>query len=501
MQLAELFRRARLPLPEGQAALGPGAEAVDIAAVSADSRACAPATLFAAIPGSTTDGRRFIAEAVSRGAAAVLAPTGTAWPEGIARRVPLIADEEPRRALARLAAVLAGPAPELLVAVTGTNGKTSTAEFCRQLWDLAGKRAASLGTLGLVAPPDVAIETGPALTTPDPVRLAAVLAALADAGVGRVAMEASSHGLAQGRLDGLVPRAAGFTNLTRDHLDYHGTDTAYRAAKLRLFETILPRGSAAAVNADADPETVGAIEAIAAARALRLLTVGERGRTIRLLSHRALPTGQRLGIEAEGTRREITLPLVGRYQADNALLAAALVAAAEDRPIGTLLDRVEHLVGVRGRLERAAVLANGAAAYVDYAHTPDGLSTMLGSIRPHAAGRVVLVFGAGGDRDRGKRPMMGQAARRGADHVIVTDDNPRTESADAIRAEVLAGCPSATEIGDRERAIAEALSLLGPGDVLVVAGKGHETGQSIGSEIVAFDDAEVISRLAGPSSA
>ena len=501
MQLAELFRRARTAWPEGDAALGPGAERVEIRSVTADSRTVSPGALFAALPGHDADGRRFIADAAARGAAAVLAPVGTTWPAGVATRLPMIVLDEPRPALARLAAVLAGPAPETLVAVTGTNGKTSTAEFCRQLWELAGKRAASLGTLGLVAPPDVSIDSGPALTTPDPVRLASVLAELAGAGVARVAMEASSHGLAQGRLDGIAPRAAGFTNLTRDHLDYHGTDTAYRAAKLRLFETILPRGAAAVVNADADRETIAAIEAIAAARALRLLTVGENGRAIRLLSHRALSTGQRLGVEADGVRREITLPLIGRYQADNALLAACLVAAADGRPIETMLDRLEHLEGVRGRLQRVAVLPNGAAAYVDYAHTPDGLDTMLSSVRPHAEGRIVLVFGAGGDRDRGKRPMMGQVARRGADSVIVTDDNPRRENPDAIRAEILAGCPSAAEIGDRAAAIAEGLSRLGPGDVLVVAGKGHETGQIVGTVVHPFDDADVVSRLAGSSSA
>ncbi len=496
MQLAELFRRARLPLPEGRGAISPGAETVEIDAVTADSRAVGPGALFAALPGSETDGRRFIADAVRQGARAVLAPPGTSWPDGV-DRVPVIEDEAPRRVLARLAAVLAGPPPATVVAITGTNGKTSTAEFCRQLWGLAGKRAASLGTLGLLAPDGVAIDTGPALTTPDPVRLAASLASLARAGVDRLAMEASSHGLAQGRLDGLVPIAAGFTNLTRDHLDYHGTEAAYRAAKLRLFDAILPRGATAVVNADADAATLDAIRAIADARGLRLDTVGERGRTIRLLSVRPLASGQRLGVEADGARREITLPLIGRYQAENALLAAALVAAADRRPVGTLLDRVEHLAGVRGRLERAAVLPNGAAAYVDYAHTPDGLATVLASVRPHAEGRIVLVFGAGGDRDRGKRPMMGAVARRGADSLIVTDDNPRGEDPAAIRAAIVAGCPGATEIGDREAAIAEGLSRLRPGDVLVVAGKGHETGQTVGGAVLPFDDREVMSRLAG----
>lgn len=496
MQLAELFRRASLGLPEGRAALGPGAETVDIVAVTADSRGAGPGVLFAALPGTTQDGRRFIADAVARGAAAVLAPEGTVWPEGVPPR-PLVAHPEPRRALARVAAILAGAPPAGIVAVTGTNGKTSTAEFARQLWTLLGRRAASLGTLGLNAPSGVAVDAGKPLTTPDPVALAATLAALARAGVDRLAMEASSHGLAQFRLDGVPLKAAAFSNLTRDHLDYHGTESAYRAAKLRLFDAVLPRGAAAVVNADADPATLEAIGRIAEARALRLLSVGERGDTIRLLSVRPLADGQVVGVEAEGARREITLRLAGRFQVDNALLAAALVAAAEARPVGTLLDRLDHLAGVRGRMELAATLPNGAAAYVDYAHTPDGLARLLASVRPHARGRVVVVFGAGGDRDRGKRPLMGAEAARLADLAIVTDDNPRFEDPAAIRREVLHGAPGAREVAGREAAIAAGLAELGPGDVLVVAGKGHETGQEIAGEVAPFDDVEVVSRLAG----
>ena len=496
MQLAELFRRAGLSLPEGRAAIGPGAETIEIAAITADSRAVTPGAIFAALPGTDADGRRFIADAVARGAAAVLAPDGTTWPEGVALR-PLVADPEPRRALARLAAVLAGAPPAGIVAVTGTNGKTSTAEFARQLWTLLGKSAASLGTLGVRAPEGVAIAAGKPLTTPDPVALAGTLAALARAGVERAAMEASSHGLAQFRLDGVRLRAAGFSNLTRDHLDYHGTEAAYRAAKLRLFDSVLPRGATAVVNADADAATLAAIAEIAAARGLALHSVGERGATIRLLSVRALADGQVIGLEAEGERREVTLRLAGRFQVDNALLAAGLVAAAEHRPVGTVLDRLDHLAGVRGRMELAGTLPNGAAAYVDYAHTPDGLERLLASVRPHARGRVVVVFGAGGDRDRGKRPLMGEVAGRLADVAIVTDDNPRSEDPAAIRAEVLAGCPGARAIGGREQAIAAGLDALGPGDVLVVAGKGHETGQEIAGEVLPFDDIEVVRRLAG----
>ncbi len=327
--------------------------------------------------------------------------------------------------------------------------------------------------------------------------LAGTLAALARAGVERAAMEASSHGLAQFRLDGVPLRAAGFSNLTRDHLDYHGTEAAYRAAKLRLFDAVLPRGAAAVVNADADATTLQAIGEIAAARGLSLHSVGERGATIRLLSVRALANGQVIGLEACGERREVTLRLAGRFQVDNALLAAALVAAAERRPVNTVLDRLDHLAGVRGRMELAGTLPNGAAAYVDYAHTPDGLERLLDSVRPHARGRVVVVFGAGGDRDRGKRPLMGEVAARLADVAIVTDDNPRSEDPAAIRAEVLAGCAGGTAIGGREQAIAAGLDALGSGDVLVVAGKGHETGQEIGGEVLPFDDVEVVRRLAG----
>jgi UDP-N-acetylmuramoyl-L-alanyl-D-glutamate--2,6-diaminopimelate ligase len=455
-----------------------------------------PGALFAALPGTTADGRDFLADAVRGGASAVLAPLGTAWPAGSAI-VPIVEVSEPRRALARIAAVLAGPQPDAIVAITGTNGKTSTAEFCRQLWTLVGKRAASLGTLGLRAPDDVVLDAGPALTTPDPVALAGTLAALTRAGVERAAMEASSHGLAQFRLDGVTLRAAGFSNLTRDHLDYHGTEAAYRAAKLRLFDEILPRGAAVSVNADADPATLGAIADITAARGLTLSSVGERGATIRLVSVRPMPNRQIVGVVADGVPREFNLPLAGRYQIDNALLAASLVASAEGRPVGTLIDRLEHLDGVRGRMELACVLANGSAAYVDYAHTPDGLERALSSIRPHASGRVVVVFGAGGDRDRGKRPLMGAIAVRLADVAIVTDDNPRFEKPATIRSEILAGAKGAREIGDREAAIAAGLAMLAPGDVLVVAGKGHEVGQSVEGTTLPFDDREVLVRLAG----
>ncbi len=313
------------------------------------------------------------------------------------------------------------------------------------------------------------------------------------------AIEASSHGLDQFRLDGVRLAAAGFGNLTRDHLDYHGSLARYRDAKLRLFAELLPAGGLAGANADMDPDTLDRLRQLAASRGLVLRTAGEAGETIRLRRAVPLADGQRLELEAQGRITEIRLALPGRYQADNVLLAAIL-AEAEADALPSVLSRLERLVGVRGRMELAARLPNGAAAYVDYAHTPDALERLLASLRPHAAeggGRLVLVFGAGGDRDRGKRPLMGAAAARLADLAIVTDDNPRSEDPAAIRAAILAACPDALEIGDRARAIAEGLSALRPGDVLVVAGKGHEQGQIVGAETLPFDDAAIVRGLAG----
>jgi UDP-N-acetylmuramoyl-L-alanyl-D-glutamate--2,6-diaminopimelate ligase len=466
------------------------AAALEIRGITADSRCVAPGYLFAAIPGSRTDGRAYIAEAVIRGAAAVLAPEGTRWPAGVPPR-PLLEDPEPRRRLAQLAAGLAGDQPKIAVAVTGTNGKTSTVEFLRQIWAIGGQPAASLGTLGLIAP---GFDPGPGLTTPDPVSLAETLARLAHGGIQRAAIEASSHGLDQFRLDGVQLAAAAFTNLTRDHLDYHGTEDAYRAAKLRLFAELLPKGAPVVVWSELDSVSLAALTVIARRRRLDLRTVGAAGTAIRLMATIPRPDGQLLSVEAASVRREIALPLPGRFQADNALLAAALAGALGERDA---LDRLAELRGVRGRLELAARLPNGAAVYVDYAHTPDALERLLTALRPHTTGRLHVVFGAGGDRDRGKRPLMGAAAARFADVAIVTDDNPRSEEPAAIRAAVQAACPGGREIGDRERAIAEALTGLGPGDVLAVAGKGHEQGQTIGDAVIPFDDVSVVRRLAG----
>jgi UDP-N-acetylmuramoyl-L-alanyl-D-glutamate--2,6-diaminopimelate ligase len=469
-------------------------EGPDILGLSADSRSVRPGFLFAALPGAKADGRAFIADAVARGAVAVLAPEGTEWPPGVPPR-PLLTHADPRAALARLAAAFHGVQPEVCVGVTGTNGKTSTVEFLRQFWSLAGRRAASLGTLGLRAegfPP------GASLTTPDPIALHATLAALAKGGVTHAAMEASSHGLDQRRVEGVRFRAAGFSNLTRDHLDYHGTMEAYRAAKLRLFRVLLPPGAVAVANADMDAETLAEIRRTARERRLRLLTTGEAGGDVRLLAWAPLPDGQALLLEAFGASSEVMLPLPGRFQADNVMLALALaVATGVAAPLA--LAGIEMLQGVRGRMERAAVLPNGAAVYVDYAHTPDALARLLSALRPHVApgARLHVLFGAGGDRDPGKRPLMGEAAARGADAVWITDDNPRSEDPAAIRAAVKAGAPGAVEIGGREAAIAAALSALKPGDVLAVAGKGHESGQEIAGVLHPFDDVEVVRRLAG----
>ncbi len=451
---------------------------LELQGVTADSRTVSPGMLFAALSGSQHNGQHFIADAVRRGAAAVLAPVGTEWPPGVPPR-PMITDPEPRRCLARIAAALAGAQPAQVVAITGTNGKTSTAEFLRQIWTLAGRKAASIGTLGLIAP---GFAEGPGLTTPDPVALAGTLAALARANVQSAALEASSHGLHQFRLDGIQLCAGAFTNLTRDHLDYHGGMALYRDAKLRLFGELLPRGAAAVASTALDTETLMLLRAIAFGRGLDLQVVGPRATTPQA-------DGQMVDYEGEW----LHLPLAGRFQADNALMACALAEAT-----GVVKPRqwLAQITGVRGRLELAARLPNGAAAYVDFAHTPDALDRLIAALRPHTNGRLHLVFGAGGDRDPGKRPLMGAAACA-ADSIIVTDDNPRSEIPAAIRAQVMAACPEAVEIGDRAAAIAAGLSDLGPGDVLVVAGKGHEQGQTVGTTTLPFDDLSVIRHLAG----
>ena len=486
--IARLQAMDALPSPAAWRAVA----GLAVRGITADSRQAAEGAVFVAIPGTRADGRAFIADAVSRGAVAVIAPPGTEWPPGVPPR-PLIEDAEPRRRLAQIAAILAGAQPATLVAVTGTNGKTSTVEFLRQIWALAGRKAGSLGTLGLNAP---GFAAGPGLTTPDPVALATTLAELARAGIQHAAMEASSHGLDQFRLDGLRLAAGAFTNLTRDHLDYHQTMPAYRAAKLRLFAELLPEGAPAVASTTLDGDSLAELRAIARRRRLDLRTVGDDGDFLRLLGSEATPDGQRLDILHAGHRHSVKVALPGKFQADNILVAAALALLTG---VGNALDLLPALTGVRGRMELAARLPNGAAVYVDYAHTPDALERLLSALRPHTAGRLHIVFGAGGDRDPGKRALMGAVAARLADVAIVTDDNPRGEEPAAIRRAVLEGCRGGIEVGGREAAIAAALAGLAPGDVLAVAGKGHEQGQTIAGETLPFDDVSVARRLAGLS--
>ncbi|MDP1914211.1 UDP-N-acetylmuramoyl-L-alanyl-D-glutamate--2,6-diaminopimelate ligase [Brevundimonas sp.] len=454
-----------------------------ITGVTADSRKVAPGALFVALPGSAADGRAFIPQALSQGAAAVLAPADTD-----ARLAPvLITSGDVRRAYAIAARGFYGAQPATCVAVTGTNGKTSVAAFCRQIWAALGLHAASMGTLGVLAQTgNVNRElTGPGLTSPDAADAARMLADLAGSGVTHLALEASSHGIDQRRLDGVTLQAAAFTNLSQDHLDYHGDMVAYRDAKLRLFETLLPRGRTAVLNADSDAYSSFAAASIMSG--LGVMGVGERGRDLSLIGRRAVPEGQRLTIDARGTLHEVLLPLAGAFQASNALVAAGLCIAAGETP-ERVLAGLEKITGAQGRLQRIPGSGRGEV-YVDYAHTPDGLETVLKALRPHATGRLIAVFGAGGDRDKAKRPLMGEIAGRLADVSIVTDDNPRSEDPAAIRRAVREGCPAAREVGDRRAAIQQAIEMMGDGDVVVIAGKGHEQGQIVGGVTHPFDDA------------
>ena len=452
----------------------------EVTGFALDHRKVAPGTVFGAFAGARFNGEDYIDAAVAAGAVAVVAR-----PEARVDGVLHIADPEPRRAFARAAATFFGPFPPVTVAVTGTNGKTSTAELTRQLWSLAGHPAASIGTLGVTTAHDRVV-TG--LTTPDVVTFLANMAGLQREGLTHVSFEASSHGLAQYRTEGLPVAAAAFTNLSRDHLDYHGTMDAYFAAKLRLFTEVVDAGGAAVVWAD-DARSGAVIDA-ARARGLTLVTVGEGGETIRLVARTPTQLGQRLELVVDGKTHQVELPLIGAYQAANALVAAGLVLATGGTVAGTLAG-LARLVPVRGRLERAVITRSGAPVYVDYAHTPDGLRAACEALRPHAKGQLRLVFGAGGDRDTGKRPEMGAVAVALADVVTVTDDNPRSEDAASIRAAILAAAPGATEIGDRRSAIADAIAAAGADDVVLIAGKGHELGQIVGDRILPFDDVQV----------
>ncbi|RZJ05774.1 MAG: UDP-N-acetylmuramoyl-L-alanyl-D-glutamate--2,6-diaminopimelate ligase [Brevundimonas sp.] len=455
----------------------------EITGVTADSRKVAPGSLFVALPGTAADGRAFIPQALSQGAAAVLAPTDT----DTAIAPVLVTSGDVRRAYAIAARGFYGRQPKTCVAVTGTNGKTSVAAFCRQIWAACGHSSASMGTLGVLKQTGNVNQalTGPGLTSPDAADAARMLAQLATEGVTHLALEASSHGIDQRRLDGVTLTAAGFLNLTQDHLDYHGDMDAYRAAKMRLFETLLPRGRTAVLNADSDAYNSFAAASIMSG--LGVMGVGERGRDLTLISRQATPEGQRLTIDVRGVMHDVLLPLAGAFQASNALVAAGLCIAAGD-DAGQVLSALERIEGAQGRLQRIPG-AKAGEVYVDYAHTPDGLETVLKALRPHAMGRLIVVFGAGGDRDKGKRPLMGEIAGRLADVAIVTDDNPRSEDPAVIRRAVREGCPSAREIGDRREAIRQAIHMMGDGDVVVIAGKGHEQGQIVGGTTHPFDDA------------
>jgi UDP-N-acetylmuramoyl-L-alanyl-D-glutamate--2,6-diaminopimelate ligase len=455
----------------------------EFSGLASDSRAVRPGYLFAALPGTNANGAAFIADAVKRGAVAVLArPEARADAEKLGVR--FIADENPRLRLARLAAAHFGAQPKTVAAVTGTNGKTSVTVFLREIWTALGHKSASMGTIGVVAPTgEIALKQ----TTPDPIETQRLLAQLKHDDVDYLAVEASSHGLDQYRLDGVEIAAAGFTNITRDHLDYHQTFADYLATKLRLFVEVARDGALAVVNADAAQSEV--FLAAAKKRGLRIVTVGEKGKTLRLAARVPHGEGQSLTIAHGGKSYAVELPLAGSFQASNALVAAGLAIGLGDAA-ETVFAALAHLKGAPGRLEKVAYAKSGAAIYVDYAHTPDALETVLAAIRPHVTGRLHVVFGCGGDRDKGKRPLMGKAASAFADAVIVTDDNPRSEDPAAIRKEALAGAPGAREIGDRAQAIRQAIGALDAGDTLVIAGKGHETGQTIGNRTRPFSDRE-----------
>ena len=481
---------ARLAAEAGIAISGDASAPVTGFAI--DHRKVAPGTVFGAFQGTQVNGENFIDAAVAAGAIAVVAR-----PQAVVRGATHIADPEPRRAFARLAARFFVPVPETIVAVTGTNGKTSTVEMTRQLWRMAGERAASIGTLG-VTTPDESVSTG--LTTPDIVTFLANLAGLAREGVTHVAFEASSHGLSQFRNEGVKVAAGAFTNLSRDHLDYHTSMDDYFAAKMRLFDEVVTDGGAAVVWAD-DAWSDKACER-ATKRGLRVLTVGERGGGIRLLARTPGQLGQTLQVEHDGQQRTLNLPLIGAYQAANALFAAGLVLATGGDASATF-DALGRLQPVRGRRERAVITRAGAPLYVDNAHTPDALEAAIAALRPHVKGRLITVFGAGGDRDEGKRPEMGDVVARKSDVAIVTDDNPRGEDPAAIRRAILNAVPSAIDIGDRRAAIAEAIRLAGGDDIVLIAGKGHEQGQIVGRgdamRILPFDDVTVARECAAPS--
>jgi UDP-N-acetylmuramoyl-L-alanyl-D-glutamate--2,6-diaminopimelate ligase len=452
----------------------------EVTGFAIDHRKVAAGSVFGAFKGAAFNGEDFIAPAVERGAVAVVAR-----PQAKVDNVPHLADPEPRRLFAALAAKFYAPYPETVVAVTGTNGKTSTVEMTRQMWRMSGHRSASIGTLGVTTSDDQ-VKTG--LTTPDIVTFLHNMAGLKRMGTSHVAYEASSHGLDQHRAEGVPLAAAAFTNFSRDHLDYHETMEAYFEAKMRLFEELLPPGSPAVIWTD-DPKSDEVI-ARAERAGHRVLTVGRKGDAIRLVEQTPTALGQTLMLDHGGASYRLALPLIGAYQASNVLTAAGLLLATGGEWQQTF-SAMQRVAPVRGRLERAVISRGGVPVYIDYAHTPDALEAAIAALRPHVVGRLIVVVGAGGDRDKGKRPEMGAVAARLADVVIVTDDNPRSEDPATIRAEIMAGAAGAMEVGGRREAIAQAIEIARPGDIVLVAGKGHETGQIVGDRVLPFDDALV----------
>jgi len=456
---------------------------VPIMGLTADSRAVKPGYLFAALPGTRTDGSRYIAEALERGAAAILMPQGGA--HGL-NDTPVVEDADPRRRLALMAARFFGAQPEIAVAVTGTNGKTSVASFVRQLWEQMGFRAASLGTVGVVGPSGTQTL---AHTTPDPIELHRILADLAKSGVTHLALEASSHGLEQRRIDGMRLAAGAFTNISRDHLDHHPSFEAYFNEKLRLFSELLPEGAGAVI--DLDSAGASRVVAVAKERGLSIISVGREGETLRLLFAEPDDFGQRLLVEHAGGTESFRLALVGAFQASNALVAAGLCMAT-GASAAKVLPLLANLRGARGRLDLAGTTRTGAAIFIDYAHTPDALAKALDALRPYVRSRLLVVFGCGGDRDKGKRPEMGAVAVQRAQVAIVTDDNPRSEEPAEIRREILVAAPGAIEVPGRALAVAKAIADLKQGDILLIAGKGHETGQIVKGTVIPYSDHDAV---------
>jgi UDP-N-acetylmuramoyl-L-alanyl-D-glutamate--2,6-diaminopimelate ligase len=483
MRLRDLF--------SDDATIDPQAEAVVVTGLAVDSRAVKPGDLFFALAGSKTDGARFIDSAIASGAVAI---AGDHPPQG-ASRVPFVATPNPRRALALAAAKFYPRQPATIVAVTGTSGKTSVAAFTRQIWQRLGHVSASIGTIGLVSEKRTIYGS---LTTPDPIALHRQLDEIAAEGVTHLAFEASSHGLDQYRLDGVRVSAGGFTNLTRDHMDYHPDVAHYLAAKLRLFRDLVAADGAAVISADHDCSQ--AVIDAARAKNLRIVTVGSKGdgagEGIRLIGADIDGFAQKLVLEHRGRRHAVRLPLVGEFQIENALVAAGLAIGTGSEPQAVFAE-LELLEGAKGRLERVAE-RNGAPIFVDYAHKPDALAKALQALRPYARRRLVVVFGAGGDRDAGKRPLMGAIAAENADSVIVTDDNPRGEDPELIRSAILSSAKGAREIGDRAEAIRTAIAALEPGDALLIAGKGHETGQIVGDRTLPFSDHDAVAAAFAP---